>query len=213
VGETCGHKYRRSWTKRFGSVGIAESQLALQDVPRFVIGMVDVKDCRAAAPPLMDAKRGTSCGECWHAPIVLLNQRKAVLFRRTFPVCRVYQDSAVTARRWGLRLEASLAGCGTTFKSHRRNSHTSRRDSRAGLGGRTLERPFLGDSYRSNHGCSLRFPFRLLLRVCKRYLATRCPSPRLSSRLRQIEHRLAVEAVYGDVLAIRPKESRRKSPP
>jgi len=87
VGDTCGHKYRRSWTNRFGSVGIAESQLALQDVPRFVIGMVDVKDCRAAAPPLMDAKRGTSCGVGRHAPIVLLNQRKAVLFRRTFPVC------------------------------------------------------------------------------------------------------------------------------
>ena len=84
VGETCGHKYRRSWTKRFGSVGIAESQLALQDVPRFVIGMVDVEDCRAATPPLMDAKRRTTCGEYWHAPIVLLNQRKAVLFRRTF---------------------------------------------------------------------------------------------------------------------------------
>ena len=86
VGDTCGHKYRRSWTNRFGSVGIAESQLALQDVPRFVIGMVDVKDCRATAPPLMDAKRGTSCGEGRHAPIVLLNQRRAVLFRRTFPI-------------------------------------------------------------------------------------------------------------------------------
>ena len=56
VGDTCGYKYRRSRTNRFGSVGIAESQLALQDVPRFVIGMVDVKDCRATAPPLMDAK-------------------------------------------------------------------------------------------------------------------------------------------------------------
>ena len=81
VGDTCGHKYRRSWTNRFGSVGIAESQLALQDVPRFVIGMVDVKDCRPTAPPLMDAKRGTSCGEGRHAPIVLLNQRRVVLFR------------------------------------------------------------------------------------------------------------------------------------
>jgi hypothetical protein len=50
------------------------------------IGMVDMKDCRAAAPPLMDAKRGTSCGKAWHAPIVLLNQRRAVLFRRTLPV-------------------------------------------------------------------------------------------------------------------------------
>jgi hypothetical protein len=86
VRDTCGHKYRRSWTNRFGSVGIAESQLALQDVPRFVIEMVDVKDCRAAAPPLMDAKRSTSCGKAWHVPIVLLNQRRAVLFRRTFPV-------------------------------------------------------------------------------------------------------------------------------
>src|SRR5258707_649840 len=43
--------------------------------------MVDVKDCRATAPPFMDAKRGTSCGEGRHAPIVLLNQRRAVLSR------------------------------------------------------------------------------------------------------------------------------------
>jgi len=74
MGDTCGHKYRGSWTNRFASVGIAESQLALQDVPCFVIGMVDVKDCRATAPPIMDAKRGTSCREGRHAPIVLLNQ-------------------------------------------------------------------------------------------------------------------------------------------
>jgi len=81
MGDTCGHKYRRSWTNRFGSVGVAESQSALQDVPRFVIGMVDVKDCRTTAPPLMDAKRATSCGEGRHAPIVLLNQEQAALFR------------------------------------------------------------------------------------------------------------------------------------
>jgi hypothetical protein len=95
VGDTCGHKYRRSWTNRIGSVGIAESQLALEDVPRFVIGMVDVKDCRATAPPLMDAKRGTPCRESRHDPIVLRKQHRAVFFRRTFPTyfsgnCCVY---------------------------------------------------------------------------------------------------------------------------
>jgi hypothetical protein len=90
VGDTCGHKYRPSWTNHIGSVGIAESQLALQDVPRFVIGMVHVKDCRATAPPLMDAKRGTSCGEGRHDAIVLRKQRRAVLFRPTFPITAAF---------------------------------------------------------------------------------------------------------------------------
>ncbi len=86
-----------------------------------------------------------------------------------FPLFRLalYQDLAVTASpllRSATR--GSLRGlCGQVFRSHRRNSHTSRHDSPAGAGGRTQVRPFLGDSYQSNHGRSLRFLFRLLLRI------------------------------------------------
>ena len=56
VGDACGHEYCRPGANSFGSVRITKSQLAFQDVPRFVIGMVDVKDRRATAAPLMDAK-------------------------------------------------------------------------------------------------------------------------------------------------------------
>ena len=56
VGDACGHEYCRPWANSFASVGITKGQLAFKDVPRFVIGMVDMKDCRATAAPLMDAK-------------------------------------------------------------------------------------------------------------------------------------------------------------
>jgi hypothetical protein len=56
VGDARGHEYCRSGANSFGSIGITKSQLAVKDVPRFVIGMVDVKDHRATAAPLMDAK-------------------------------------------------------------------------------------------------------------------------------------------------------------
>jgi len=56
VGDACGHEYCRPWANSFASVGITKSQLAFKDVPRFVIGMMDMEDCRATAAPLMDAK-------------------------------------------------------------------------------------------------------------------------------------------------------------
>lgn len=56
VGNACGHENCRPGANSLGSVCITKSQLAFQDVPRFVVGMVDVKDRGAAAAPLMDAK-------------------------------------------------------------------------------------------------------------------------------------------------------------
>jgi hypothetical protein len=50
-------------TDGFGWIGIAERQFAFQDVPRFAIGMVDMKRRRATAAPLMDSKRTARCGE------------------------------------------------------------------------------------------------------------------------------------------------------
>jgi hypothetical protein len=56
VGDARGHEYCRPGANSFGSIGVTKSQLAFEDVPRFVIRMMDVKDRRATAPPLMDAK-------------------------------------------------------------------------------------------------------------------------------------------------------------
>ena len=46
MGDTRWNKYGHPRACSFGSVRIAEGQMALQDVPSFVIGMVNVKDCR-----------------------------------------------------------------------------------------------------------------------------------------------------------------------
>ena len=56
VGDTCGHEHRCSRANGLTPIHVAERQLAVQNVPRFVIGMMDVKDCGAAASPLMNAK-------------------------------------------------------------------------------------------------------------------------------------------------------------
>jgi len=58
VGDTRWNEYRRSGADGFGSVRISKVQLTIQDVPRFVVGIVDVKRSRAAATPLMYPKRG-----------------------------------------------------------------------------------------------------------------------------------------------------------
>jgi hypothetical protein len=63
MSDTRRYEYRRSGPDSFGSVGIPKSQFAAQDVPRFVVGMVDVKRGRAAAAPLMDPKRRAGSGE------------------------------------------------------------------------------------------------------------------------------------------------------
>jgi len=63
MGDTRRHEYRPSRSDGFGSVGIPKSQFAVEDVPRFVVGMVDVKRSRAAAATLMNPKRGASRGK------------------------------------------------------------------------------------------------------------------------------------------------------
>jgi len=54
---SCRHEYRRSRADCFRSVREAECELAFQYVPSFVIRVVDMKGCGAAAPPLMNAER------------------------------------------------------------------------------------------------------------------------------------------------------------
>src|SRR5580704_12859873 len=56
VGDACRHEYRYSGTDRFRPVTIAKNELALQDMPRLVVGVVDVERGRAASAPLMDLK-------------------------------------------------------------------------------------------------------------------------------------------------------------
>ena len=50
------NKYRRARARSLGSIGIAECELAVQYVPGFVIGAVEVEVGGAAAAPLMDAE-------------------------------------------------------------------------------------------------------------------------------------------------------------
>jgi hypothetical protein len=57
VGDTRRHKHRCSGADGFRSVRVSKSQFAIQNVPSFVVGTVDVKRGGAAAAPLMYAKR------------------------------------------------------------------------------------------------------------------------------------------------------------
>ena len=50
-------EYRTPYTDRLGSVGVTKCKLAFQDMPRFVIGIMNVKCRRTAAAPLMNLKR------------------------------------------------------------------------------------------------------------------------------------------------------------
>jgi hypothetical protein len=56
VGDTRGHKNRCARTNGLDAIGITESQLAVKDMPRFIIRMMNVKNRRATAPPFVDAK-------------------------------------------------------------------------------------------------------------------------------------------------------------
>jgi hypothetical protein len=57
------HKDCGSGADVFGSVGISEGEFAVQYMPGFVIGMVDMQGCGATAPPFMDAERIARNGE------------------------------------------------------------------------------------------------------------------------------------------------------
>jgi hypothetical protein len=57
------HKDCGSGANVFDSVSIAEGEVAVQYMPGFVIGTVDMQGCGAAAPPFMDAERIARNGE------------------------------------------------------------------------------------------------------------------------------------------------------
>jgi hypothetical protein len=56
VGYAGRDEYCHSRADGLGSIRISERQLSLQDVPGFVVGMVDVKRGWSAAAPLIDSK-------------------------------------------------------------------------------------------------------------------------------------------------------------
>jgi hypothetical protein len=56
VGYTGRDEYCHSRADGLGSIGISERQFAIQDVPGFVVGMVDVKRSWPAAAPLINSK-------------------------------------------------------------------------------------------------------------------------------------------------------------
>lgn len=57
------HKDCSSGANVFGSVSIAEGEVAFQYMPGFIIGTVDMQGCGAAAPPFMNAERIARNGE------------------------------------------------------------------------------------------------------------------------------------------------------
>jgi hypothetical protein len=73
MGDPRRYEYRHSRADSFGSVGVPKSQFAIEDMPRFIVGMVQVKGGRTAAAPFMDPKRGASRGKTrgLHATILL----------------------------------------------------------------------------------------------------------------------------------------------
>jgi hypothetical protein len=75
VGGSCGHEDCCSGSDGFGPVGVAEDEFAFEDVPRLVVGVMDVEGCRAASAPFVDLERCASGGEWVHA-----NHSYSVLF-------------------------------------------------------------------------------------------------------------------------------------
>jgi hypothetical protein len=75
VGDARRHEYSRSRTNTFGSVAIPKNQLAVENMPRFVVGMVDVESGGTATAPLVDRKRVANGGEgSWFHSTMLLPQ-------------------------------------------------------------------------------------------------------------------------------------------
>ena len=72
------HEDGPSRSDGFGAIGIAEHKFALEYMPSFVIGMVDVQGCRTTALPFMDAERIPRSGEslCFHRQILAPRQRQ-----------------------------------------------------------------------------------------------------------------------------------------
>ena len=66
------HKHCSSRASAFGSVGVAEREFAIDYMPGFVIGVVDMQGCRTTASPFVDTKRIARSGEgrWWHSQIL-----------------------------------------------------------------------------------------------------------------------------------------------
>jgi len=56
VSDASRHEYRHSGTRSLFPVTVAKSEFTLQNMPRFVVGVVDMEHGWAAAAPLMNLK-------------------------------------------------------------------------------------------------------------------------------------------------------------
>lgn len=77
VGSTGGNEDGGTGTGGFGAVRVAEGQLAFEDVPGFVVGVVDVERGVAAAAPFVDGERVAAGGE-GHRIIIAIDRRSWV---------------------------------------------------------------------------------------------------------------------------------------
>lgn len=86
VGLARRNKNRRSRPCNLRSVVVPEMKLSLQNVPRFVIRVVDVEDRGSAAAPFVDTERPTDCGKGLrlHASNIIGIQLVASIDRVTF---------------------------------------------------------------------------------------------------------------------------------
>jgi hypothetical protein len=75
VGGAGGNEDGSAGAGSFGAVGVAEGQLAFEDVPGFVVGVVDVERVGAAAAPFVDGERVADCGER-HSIIIRVRCRR-----------------------------------------------------------------------------------------------------------------------------------------
>ena len=61
MGDACRNEYCRSGTRSLRPIGIAKNQFAFQDMPRFVVAMMNVQCGRTTAAPLMYLERPADC--------------------------------------------------------------------------------------------------------------------------------------------------------
>ena len=71
------HKYCGSGPNAFDSVGVAEREFSVEHMPSFIIGMVDMQCCWAAASPFMNAERIARSRESRRSHSQILNLRES----------------------------------------------------------------------------------------------------------------------------------------
>jgi hypothetical protein len=84
MGNTCGHEHCSPGADLLCSICVPKCQFTVENVPAFVIGMMHVKDSRAATSPLMDFKRFPAGGEriMFHCRIILRSSGQGLPNRR-----------------------------------------------------------------------------------------------------------------------------------